>query len=260
MNSVTEEDADRAAMADRPPFVLVHGGRHGGWCWKRVAPGLRAAGHEVYTPTLTGLGERAHLLSPSIGLDTHVADLVGVFEYEDIEDAVLVAHSYGGMVVSSAMEQLHERVRSLVLVDAHMPASGQSVFDLIGPERAEMMRAMVNEHGEGWYVPLSDSSWWGLSDPEDITWVNGKITPQPVRTYEDPALRTDRALSHPCTFIECSSESRPPTAETLWQRERCQTTPGLRYRLLKGSHDAMVSEPAELLELLLETVDLRALE
>src|SRR5947199_7272840 len=100
------------------PFVLVHGGRHGGWCWRPVAALLRAAGHEVYTPTLTGLGERAHLLSPQISLDTHVRDVVAVFEFEDIRDAVLVGHSYAGMVVSGAMELIAERVRSLVLLDA----------------------------------------------------------------------------------------------------------------------------------------------
>lgn len=244
-------------MAELPPYVLVHGGRHGGWCWKRVAPGLRAAGHEVYTITLTGLGERAHLLSPSIGLDTHIEDVVGVFDFEEIEDAVLVAHSYGGAVVSGAMEKLHERVRSLVFVDAHMPIEGQSVFDLIGAQRAAAMRAMVKEKGDGWYVPLTDASWWGLTDPDDVAWVNGKVTPQPVRTYEDAAPSTERALAHPCTFIECASELRwPPSEEILWQRQRCQTTPGMRYRRLEGSHDAMVSEPVELLQLLLEASDL----
>ncbi|MGW0582764.1 alpha/beta fold hydrolase, partial [Streptomyces sp. NPDC002920] len=108
-----------APIPARSPFVLLHGGRHGGWCWKHVAAALRQEGHLVYTPTLTGLGERAHLLSPSIGLDTHVQDLVAVFEFEDIQDAVLVAHSYGGMVASGAMERIADRVRSLVLFDAH---------------------------------------------------------------------------------------------------------------------------------------------
>jgi pimeloyl-ACP methyl ester carboxylesterase len=240
-------------MSDTPPFVLVHGGRHGGWCWRRVAAPLRQAGHDVYTPTLTGLGERAHLLSPQIGLATHIADVVGVFEYEDIDDAVLVAHSYGGVVACGAMEEVADRVRSLVLVDAHMPASGQSVFDLIGPERAAAMRQMAQAHGDGWYVPTSDASWWGLSDPDVVAWVNSKITPQPLKTYEDPVSSTERARASAYTFIECS-ESRLPVGELAWQRQRCQTSPGLRYRLLKGSHDAMVDAPDALVELLLEAV------
>jgi pimeloyl-ACP methyl ester carboxylesterase len=184
-------------------------------------------------------------------LDTHVADLKGVFEYEDIHDAVLVAHSYGGVVVCGAMESIHHRVRRLVLVDAHMPASGQSVFDLIGPERAAQMRELAESEGEGWYVPVSDASFWGLSDPEDLAWVNSKITPQPLKSYQDHVGATDRARSHPCTFIECSA-SRLPKTELEWQRERWQNSPGLEYRLLHGSHDAMVSEPAALEELLIE--------
>ena len=123
-------------MSDLPPFVLLHGGRHGGWCWARVAPLLRDAGHEVYTPTLTGLGERAHLLSPEIGLSTHIQDLVKVFEFEDIEDAILVAHSYGGVVTSGAMELIHHRVRSLVFLDALLTRGGETVLDVVPADLA----------------------------------------------------------------------------------------------------------------------------
>ncbi|XVV10209.1 alpha/beta fold hydrolase [Actinoplanes sp. CA-131856] len=241
-------------MTGRPPFVLVHGGRHGGWAWRRVATHLRRAGHEVHTPTLTGLGERAHLLSPTIGLDTHIADLVGVFTYEDLDNAVLVAHSYGGAVVCAAMEQLADRVRSLVLVDAHMPQSGQSVLDLVGPERAAAMRQRVKEQGEGWFVPVSDASWWGLTDPDDIAWVNTKITPQPAKTYEDPAPSTERAQASAYTFIECS-RSRLPAEERAWQRARCENSPRLRHRVVEGSHDVMVDAPEALAKLLLEAQD-----
>jgi pimeloyl-ACP methyl ester carboxylesterase len=241
-------------MTGKPPFVLVHGGRHGGWAWRRVAGPLRRAGHDVHTPTLTGLGERAHLLSPQIGLDTHIADLVGVFDYEDLDDAVLVAHSYGGAVACGAMEHVADRVRSLVLVDAHMPKSGQSVLDLVGPERAEAMRKRVKDHGDGWFVPVSDASWWGLTDPDDIAWVNPKITPQPAKTYEDPVPSSERARAAAYTFIECS-RSRLPPAELAWQRERCAGSSTLRHRVVEGSHDVMVDAPEELVELLLEAQD-----
>jgi pimeloyl-ACP methyl ester carboxylesterase len=238
-------------MSGHRPFVLVHGGRHGGWCWRRVAPLLRRAGHEVYTPTLTGLGERAHLLSPEIGLDTHIADVVGVFDYEDIEDAVLVAHSYGGVVVTGAMEELHRRVGRLVLVDAHMPSSGQSILDCIGPERAAEILQLAEEHGEGWYVPTSDASWWGLDEPADIAWVNSKATPQPLKTYQDPVTAAERARAHPCTFIECSA-SLHPVAGAAWHRERCNHDPRMQYRVMHCSHEAMVTDPEPLAELLLE--------
>ncbi len=185
------------------PFVLVHGGRHGGWCWRRVATRLRDAGHEVYAPTLTGSGERAHLLTPQVGLDTHVRDLVAIFEYEDITGAVLVAHSYGGMVACGAMEKVADRVRSLVLLDAHLPRKGESVFDLNGPERAGAMIALADESGEGWYIPPADARRYGVTDPADRAWVNARMTAQPLKTYQDPSGPTDRAWSHPA----CSSNA-----------------------------------------------------
>jgi pimeloyl-ACP methyl ester carboxylesterase len=242
-------------MPTKPPFVLLHGGRHGGWCWKRVAPLLRAAGHEVYTPTLTGLGERAHLLSPSIGLDTHIADLLGVFEAEELNDVVLVAHSYGGMVACGALESLRERVRSLVLLDAHMPADGQAVFDLVDPEKVHKMKQLVATDGDGWFVPVSDSRWWGLRDEDDIRWVNSRITPQPVRSYTDPVGSTAYARTHPYTFIECS-DSALWERELQWQRQRAAGSPdGIRHVVIEGCHDVMVTEPAALAKLLVSVID-----
>ena len=111
-------------------FVLVHGAWHGGWCWQRVATALQAEGHKVYAPSLTGLADRSHLLSNSINLDTHITDIVNLFKWEDLRNAVLVAHSYGGWPVSGAIEQLLDRVSSIVYVDAFMPADGERGFDL----------------------------------------------------------------------------------------------------------------------------------
>jgi len=242
-------------MSAKPPFVLLHGGRHGGWCWKHVARMLRDEGHDVYTPTLTGLGERAHLLDREIGLDTHVADLLGVFEAEELDDVVLVAHSYGGMVACAAMEVLRERVRSLVLLDAHMPAEGQSVFDLVDPDKVRRIKELVATEGEGWFVPVADSRWWGLSAEEDIRWVNARVTPQPVRTYTDAVGPTDYARNHPYTFIECS-ESALAERERAWQRRRAvESRGGVRHVTIEGCHDVMVTEPRALADLLLTLVD-----
>jgi len=239
------------ATSEHPPFVLVHGGRHGGWAWRYVALRLRARGHEVYTPTLTGLGERAHLLSPQIGLDTHIDDLVGVFEFEDLEDVVLVAHSYGGMPVAGAMERVADRVRAVVWLDAHMPRNGESIFGLIGPERAEQMRKMAADAGPGWFIPTSDASWWGLSDPEQIAWVNSKTTPQPIKTYVDAVGTTDRAWSHPGTMIECS-ESRLPELELERQRSRAQTDAHFHRREIDTGHEPMIADPEVLAQLLVD--------
>jgi pimeloyl-ACP methyl ester carboxylesterase len=126
-----EEAAPAAASQGRekPAFVLVHGAWHGGWCWKKVAPLLRAAGHDVFTPTLTGLGERVHLLASEIDLATHVDDVLGVLEYEDLTNVVLVGHSYGGMVISGVAERAGSRLARLVYLDAFLPENGKALRD-----------------------------------------------------------------------------------------------------------------------------------
>ncbi len=111
-------------------YVLVHGGGHGGWCYQRVARLLRAPGHEVYTPTLTGLGEREHLLSPDIDLDTHITDVVKVMQFEDLHDVILVGHSYGGMVITGIADRATDRVGHIVYLDAANPENGQSLVDV----------------------------------------------------------------------------------------------------------------------------------
>ncbi|WP_249019834.1 alpha/beta fold hydrolase [Conexibacter sp. S30A1] len=233
---------------DKPPFVLIHGGRHGGWAWREIAHRLRGLGHEVYTPTLTGLGERAHLVSREIGLDTHINDIAAVFKYEDIEDAILVAHSYGGMPTAGAMEHIADRVRSVIWLDAHLPKEGESIFDLIGGERARRMIGMSETDGEGWLVPVSDASWWGLTDPEQIAWVNSKTTPQPIKTYTDKIGTVDRAWSHPGLAIECRP-SRLPEVDLERQRTRAAEEATFDYIALDGCHEIMVTDPDALMEI-----------
>lgn len=219
-----------------------------------MASRLRDAGHEVYTPTLTGLGERSHLLRPDVGLGTHIQDLVAVFDFEEIRNAVVVAHSYGGMVASGAMEQIADRVRSLVFLDAHMPRTGESVFDMIGTARAERMVEMADKGGEGWYIPPSDASWYGVSDPDDVAWVNSKTTAQPLKTYRDPVGPTDRAWAHPGMFIECQPSTLMPPMLAR-PRERSAVDERFRYRVLDTPHDAMVTAPGAVAELLFEALE-----
>lgn len=242
-------------MSSSSIFVLLHGGRHGGWCWVRVARILRSRGHEVLTPTLTGLGERSHLLGKEIGLSTHIEDLVRVFAFNDLSDVVLVAHSYGGVVGSGAMERIYDRVRRLAFLDAHMPESGQSVFDIIGPDRAGEMTTMASEEGEGWFIPASDASHWGITDTADRAWVNTKVTAQPLRTYVDRLGSTDRARIHPSMFIECTRSSLP-AAELEWQRSRSLNDSVHQFRRLNAPHDSMVTHPREVATLLLEAAEL----
>ncbi|MFE7566778.1 alpha/beta fold hydrolase [Streptomyces sp. NPDC057539] len=237
------------------PFVLVHGGRHGGWSWRPVARRLRARGHEVFTPTLTGLGERAHLLSPEIGLDTHVEDVVAVFEYEDLRDAVLVGHSYGGTVVSAALERVADRVRMQVLLDGHLPYTGETVLDLTGPRRSEAMTRLVDDKGEGWFVPPTDASQYGVTDPAAAAWVNERLTAQPFKTYQDPIGPTERAWQHPGMFVECVPSSLEPHLLER-ARRRSKEDGRFHYRVLHTPHDAMVTDPEGVTALLLEALEL----
>ncbi|MFC5833943.1 alpha/beta hydrolase [Nonomuraea insulae] len=244
-------------MATEPsrPFVLVHGGRHGGWCWRPVARRLRAAGHEVFTPTLTGLGERAHLLSREISLGTHIDDVVATLGFEDIQDAVLVGHSYGGMVVTGALERVSDRVRGHVLLDGHMPRTGESVFDHIGPARAKKMTALADEHGDGWYIPPADAAWYGVTEPTAAAWVNSRMTAQPLKSYQDPIGSTDRAWRHPGMFVECVPSSQEPHMLAR-ARARSEADPHFHYRVLQTAHDAMVTDPDAVTALLLEALAL----
>src|SRR3954468_17985304 len=117
-------------------YVLVHGGGHGGWCYQKVAALLRGAGHDVYTPTLTGLGERSHLVSPDVDLDMHIADVVAVLHYDDLRDVILVGHSYGGMVITGVADRAADRIGRLVFLDAANPRNGESLLDVTGPSLA----------------------------------------------------------------------------------------------------------------------------
>ena len=137
-------------------FVLVHGAWHGGWCYKRVSERLRAEGHLVFTPTNTGLGERSHLYHREIDLEVHITDILNVIKWEEIDDFVLVGHSYGGMIITGVADRVPEKVRRLVYLDAFVPQDGQSIFDLLGPQIKAGFEEAADAFGDGWRVPSSD--------------------------------------------------------------------------------------------------------
>ena len=173
-------------------FVLVDGAWHGGWCWQRLTPLLRAAGHEVYTPTLTGLGERAHLLSPAIDLDTHAQDVLGMLECEQLWEVILVGHSYGGMVITAVAEQAAERLTHLVYLDAFVPQDGQCLLDFLPPQARAQTLARARAEGEGWRLPAQQEQQpFGVTDPADADWLRGKLSAHPVKTFEQPIQLTN---------------------------------------------------------------------
>jgi pimeloyl-ACP methyl ester carboxylesterase len=238
-------------------FVLVHGGWHGGWCWRDVAPRLRCAGHEVHTPTLTGLGERAHLLEllgTQLDLDTHVADVVGLLEYEDLRDAILVGHSYSGMVIAGAGDRVPDRVSQLIYLDAFVPAGGQSLFDLLAPERRARFEAGAREQGDGWRVPPLSPAALGVIDEAQARWVAARLTPQPLRTFEQPIALADppEATSLPRTYVHCTDS--PVASSFAPFAARLRDAPGWRYHELATAHDAMVTQPREVADILLASL------
>jgi pimeloyl-ACP methyl ester carboxylesterase len=229
-------------------YVLIHGAWHGGWCWARVAPLLRAAGHEVYTPTLTGLGERAHLLSPSVGLETHVEDVLGVLHYEDLRNVVLVGHSYGGMVITGVAEQAADRLAHLVYLDAFIPGDGQSLFDLMPADRVAAYRGLAASAGEGWRIPAPPVERYGVTAEADLQWAGPRVGPHPLLTMEQPVrCSTGAGAALPKTYIYCAEFAAfAPFAE------QAQADPAWRYHELPTGHDAMVTMPRQLADLLCE--------
>ncbi len=230
-------------------YVLIHGAWYGGWCWQRVTRLLRDAGHEVVTPALTGLGERAHLLNLDIDLSTRIADVFGVPWYEDLTDVVLVGHSYGGMVVTGVAAAAPERLAHLVYLDAFVPRAGQALVDLLPPERWARFLEQSAAGGEGWTIPPVPVEVFGVTDEADRAWAVPRIVPHPLKTFTQaaPAAR-EGADAPPRTYILCAgyAGSFAPFAE------RARTEPGWRYRELASGHNAMITAPRELANLLLE--------
>ena len=225
--------------------VLVHGAWHGSWCWRRVLPALWAAGHRVVPVTLSGLGERAHQLSPEITLGTHVEDVVTAMRAEECRDAVLVGHSYGGLVITGAADRLGEEVGRLVYVDGVVPTPGDAWSSCIPAEAAAGRRAAIAEHGA---MPPPSPSAFGLVGA-DADWVERRQTPQPPGVLDDPLdFDADRWAARPRTFVDCTA---PALATIEPSRQRVRSQPGWELVELATGHDPMVSAAGELTEVLL---------
>ena len=230
-------------------FLLVHGGWVGGWCWRRVTPLLEAAGHRVFTPTLTGLGERAHLCNAAIDLDTHIEDVVSVLQYEDLHEVVLVGHSYGGMVITGAAERAAERLAHLCYLDAFVPEDGQALADLVGPAIIADAREKAQLSTDGSRVPMPfPLAAVGIEKDADVVWMTPRLTPHPLNSMLQPVrLSNPAARALPRTFIYCSKP-----AMGFFERFAQKARSGWRYREIATGHTAMVTEPRRVADLLLE--------
>jgi pimeloyl-ACP methyl ester carboxylesterase len=227
-------------------FVLVHGAWHGGWCWDRVAPLLRAAGHDVHAPTLTGLSERAHLLSPQVGLDTHVEDVTRLIDVLGLTDVVLVGHSYAGQVVTGVADRRPAAIVRRVHLDAFVGEDGEAARELLPEQVAHHWAESAAERGFGWLVPVRSLSVLGITDPADVDWLTPRLTPHPWRTYTDPLRLSGAVDDVPAAFIECVSWMRVFRAHADRARRR-----GWPVHELDTGHEAMVTAPEALAEVLL---------
>jgi pimeloyl-ACP methyl ester carboxylesterase len=230
-------------------YVLVHGGAHGGWCYGPLARILRSAGHEVHAPTLTGLGDRSHLLRPGIGLDTHIDDVVAVLHYENLREVILVGHSYGGMVITGVADRAPDRVGHLVYLDAATPVDGQSLVDIAGPMmEAARARGRVVDGVELVLFPGTEPlPHYGVTDPDDIAWMDERPTPHPWRCFEQALRLTNEAAlgAIPQSHIVCTSTlaTRDPA------RIEAARAAG-RFWDIDTGHDLMITEPGAVAALL----------
>jgi len=224
-------------------IVLAHGAWSAAWAWKKMRPLMAAAGHTFFAPSYTGLGERAHLARPDNDLQTHIADVAGVLECEDLRNVVLLGHSYGGMVVTGVADRAPERIARIIYLDAFVPEDGQALIDFLGaPERQRLLDSV--KAGDGWRVapnpiPLDTSE-------EDRVWIAKFRMPQSVKCFEQP-IRLRNKLTLPRTYIQCMRYADKGPFGQFAARARAE---GWTGHELDASHSPNVTAPAALMELL----------
>ena len=222
-------------------FVLVHGAWHGGWCWADSARALRQLGHEVHTPTLTGLGERDHLLSADIVPDNHVADIVQTLDWRELEGVILVGHSYGGMIITGAASQRPERIRALVYLDAFVPeVSGMSLFAIAHPKRMAGFQAQIDAGAVALEPDAALATW--ADDPDTRDWIAARCSPHPVGCFTHGVTLdgSEKAIAHRHYMVAEKNKDAPFQAEYARVKHRDDWT----HESLPTWHDAMVEAPA----------------
>jgi pimeloyl-ACP methyl ester carboxylesterase len=226
-------------------YVLVHGAWHGSWCWKRVRRILQAQGHDVFTPTLTGVAERSHLLSPEVNLETHINDVVNLIRWEELSDVVLCGHSYGGCVISGAADRVPDRIGALVYLDAFVLENGQSLHDTLPPA---MKDAQIQgaQSGEGWKVPPIPAEAFHVN-AKDRDWVNRQCTMQSLATFQQPLRLTggiDRLEN--VTYILASGWTPSPFTP-FYEGAKAK---GWKTVAIPCGHDVMLDQPEDLARVL----------
>jgi len=227
-------------------IVLVHGAWSAAWAWRDFRALLTCGGETVFTPTLTGLGERRHLLTPKIELEDHIQDICEGLFMEDLQDVVLVGHSYGGMVITGVADRMPDRVRHLVYIDAFMPDDGECVFDLMPSAQVAMLRDDVDRHGAGWLIPASPLP--ADTPPEAVQFARQRRGPQPMKTFTSPIKLIGRCRTLPATYAYCTRTNVYDTFSLSAQRAR--ERPICQFLTLDASHNPHLTQPRALQKIL----------
>lgn len=230
-------------MSSNKTFLLCHGAWSSGWAWKKMHPLMTAAGHCLLTPSYTGMGERAHLANPSIDLETHITDVLNVIHYENLQDVVLLGHSYGGMVATAVADRARDRIAQLIYLDAFVPRDGQSLFDLNQPMQ-ESMRSLAKA-GDGWRVPPYPAP--ADTPAADVEWLIERRVAMPIKCFEAKIkLQSEPAM--PRCYVYAT---RVPPADTFGQfAARAKSEAGWRYHEIDASHSPNITAPEALMEVL----------
>ncbi len=222
-------------------FVLIHGAMHGGWCWRDVEPLLREAGHRTYAPTLTGQGDRADLLTPEVGVSTHVDDVVSVVESHGLTDVVLVLHSYAGVLAGPVAQRLTGRLRTVVAAGAFLIEPGECLLD-VEPAPVAARYLELAEAGDGWRIPTSPAflDQWAVTDPRLREFIGTRLTDFPLRCATDRVTFDPQPLAAlPRVYLE---HTDPPLASLAHSIHRADST-GWAHRRIATGHDLMLTDP-----------------
>lgn len=241
-------------MKKIPTFLFVHGACHGGWCWKELVPLLQPQINKIYTPTLTGCGERIHLLTRDITLQTHIDDIVNVIRYEDLNNVILIGHSYAGLIIPAVYEAVSDRINQLVFLDSYIPASGKTGFDILEPQYQEQWQYVAQTQGQGWLMPANENSLdvWGVSNQAIRDFLLPKITDFSINFLKTPIFLTELFEQANKTYIRCT---RPNYVNELMspfylQAQRNQWP----IYEIDSDHEPQLTAPKQLAEILLKIV------
>ncbi len=227
-------------------FMIVHGAWAGGWAWQRLKPALAPFGHDFRSPTLTGLGDRFHLANPDIDVDVHIRDIMAVLEFEDLNDVVLIGHSYGGMVATGVADRAPERIARLIYLDAFVPGNGESLAGYYPPAMQAKMLEIARADGEGWRLPPGPLA--PDIDPADAAWISARRRPQPIKTFAQKLVLTGRSETLPRTYVYC--RRKPPDDVFRPFAERFRDDPDWGYFEIDAGHTPNLTAPAALAAIL----------